>query len=117
MNRYSDLPILDLERLAMLEKNIGAALQRICEKFFIDCSAALDDLAEMVDSGNLEEARKLAHQMKGASVSLGLPRLESHFRTLEFAAAEGSGIPKDWYPAALLALEEAKEGVEQRNHV
>lgn len=99
----------------MLEKNIGAALQRICEKFFIDCAAALEDLSEWIDAGKLEEVRKLAHQMKGASVSLGLPRLESHFRTLEFAAAEGSGIPKDWYAAAVMALEDAKKGIDQRN--
>lgn len=99
----------------MLEKNIGSALQRICEKFFVDCSAALDNLSALVSSDQLEETRKLAHQMKGASVSLGLPRLESHFREIEEAAANGTGLPPDWLQTARSALDEAESGIAERN--
>lgn len=114
MNLYSDAPILDVARLDMLEKNVGPALHRICERFLSDCANALENLAVTIQAKNHEETRKLAHQMKGASVSLGLPRLEFCFRYLEETARAGSEIPEYWHGATVRCLEDVTKALEAR---
>jgi HPt (histidine-containing phosphotransfer) domain-containing protein len=98
-----------------LEKNVGPALARICDRYFDTCAAALEKLSALIPDGDPVEIRALSHQMKGASSSLGLPGMEHWFRLLEYAARDGTGIPEHWHLNAVIRLEQTRLALKQRS--
>lgn len=87
-----DLEILDGARFEMLSGSIGPALERIVEKYLSDCGFHLETLHALIAEANYDRVRSVAHQLKGASSSLGLLRLEQGFSQLESCAAQRLGL-------------------------
>lgn len=75
--------------------NIPDALKRLdgdehlyanlLQLFMEDHAHALEDLRALVDSGDLKQARELAHSLKGAAGNLGAPALQTTASALEQA--------------------------------
>ena len=87
-----DLEILDGARFEMLSGSIGPALEPIVEKYLSDCGFHLETLHALIAEANYDRVRSVAHQLKGASSSLGLLRLEQGFSQLESCAAQRLGL-------------------------
>lgn len=84
-----ELPVLDP---AWLERMLGARpdfVRRLFEVFLADEPARVAAMAQAIDQGDLELLRHLAHSLKGASATLGMPRVSAACRELEFAARDG----------------------------
>jgi HPt (histidine-containing phosphotransfer) domain-containing protein len=58
--------------------------------FIIDGQVQIDNLKTAIKDSNTEEARRIAHTLKGSSANLGVNVLSESCRVLEQKAAEGS---------------------------
>lgn len=77
---------------AVMERLGGdeAALDRLLGKFlaaYRDSAAKIDELAR---SGNLDEARRIAHSAKGAAANLGLAGIRRAAADIERSLASGN---------------------------
>lgn len=63
--------------------------RRLFTVFLDDEPARVQALGKAIAEGDLEAIRYLAHSLKGASATLGMPRVSAACRDLEFAAREG----------------------------
>lgn len=107
-------PIVDSQRIHLLQQTIGEKLAPIVALYFKDCSENLKKLLDLIDAGESEEVGKLAHQMKGAALSLGLLELQELFRTVETSARNGKPLAHDVQSTMTEALERARSVMMQR---
>jgi HPt (histidine-containing phosphotransfer) domain-containing protein len=83
MNPFSENKVLDLPRLRSLYYLLGASLRPLVVRFFEDCSESLESITLGIARNDAERVRKIVHQMKGASSSIGLKQLEAWFSAAE----------------------------------
>lgn len=107
-------PALDESRLETLLNAIGDKLPPIVAIYLDDCSGNLDKLDDLIQQGEMEEVRKLAHQMKGASLTLGLLELQDLFRNLEQAAKVTPASCRQWHTETLAAFQRARSAMWDR---
>lgn len=100
-------PVVDDQRINVLQETIGDKLAPIVALYFKDCSENLVKLQDLVKHGQCEEVGKLAHQMKGAALSLGLIELQELFRNVEASAKSGNLQPQEWQASIPEALQRA----------
>lgn len=65
------------------------ALVALVDGFFSDIDRQLPQLSAALAAGELEQARRLAHAMKGSTGSIGASRLSQRFRAVELALRGG----------------------------
>jgi signal transduction histidine kinase/DNA-binding response OmpR family regulator len=102
---FSAVPGLNVEKgLNALNGNTGAYL-RILRRFLDSRVTEMDRLSASLRAGDLENARILAHGLKGAAGNLGADMVESRARELENALKQGCGAVEVEAVAALLSRE------------
>ncbi|HWR03342.1 MAG TPA: Hpt domain-containing protein, partial [Humidesulfovibrio sp.] len=80
---------IDPEWLARMQRTKPAFLCELFSMFLVDEPKRLAALAFCVNAADMEQARYLAHSIKGAAATLGLIPLRDAARELEFAARDG----------------------------
>lgn len=98
----------------MLQQTIGDKLAPIVALYFKDCSENQVKLLDLIHAGESEEVGKLAHQMKGAALSLGLLELQELFRTVEASARNGAPQAHDLQSTITEALKRARRVMMER---
>ena len=96
---------LDLQRLAQLRADIGdRGVRTIIEAFLADLLRKIPEISVLVRTGRQSEASRMAHSIRGISLSLGLVRFGSQLQEIEDqtkAGAEAGLAPLlDLLPAA-----------------
>jgi two-component system, sensor histidine kinase and response regulator len=79
----------------------------LLQLFMEDHAHALENLHALVDSGDLKQARELAHSLKGAAGNLGAPGLQTAASALEQAL---KGEERALLPDLLASLASAEKG-------
>lgn len=113
MNQPPSPPLLDSSRFETLLANVGPELRRIFDSFFVQCAEAIDALSAGNISGDIEQARGIAHKMKGSCSSLGLSRLEASFRDLETDCRNGKPVAANWHTAVARHLEDSRQEIDR----
>lgn len=99
-------------QLAVLEGSSPGILRRLVESFIARQSRAVADSDQLLQAGNTEGLRMMAHSLKGTAASLGATTLALHAGRIEHAAGHGQhdvceqllrALP-DEFDAAVLAL-------------
>lgn len=80
---------LDESLFEELRSILDTEFPNLIHTFIQDSGQRLNDLREAFGRGQVEDVRKAAHSLKGASSNLGLLRLAEECRLLEDAAREG----------------------------
>ncbi|MFA7240407.1 MAG: response regulator [Sulfuricellaceae bacterium] len=88
-------PMDGIDARAGLRNHMGreAFYLRILRIFRRDFGDADNRMCELVERGELVEARRLAHSIKSGAASIGAPAFSEHARELELALAEGRATP------------------------
>ena len=71
----SGLPILDAAMLAEVSAGDEAVVAELASLFTLESSRHVDELAPAVAARDVHAVRRLAHSLKGASLSIGADRL------------------------------------------
>lgn len=81
-------PVLDP---AWLERMLARPdfARHLFEVFLADEPARVEAMGKAIADGDMEKLRFLAHSLKGASATLGMPRVSSACRELEQASKAG----------------------------
>lgn len=82
-------PVLDPDWLERMLAKRPDFVRRLFEVFLADEPARVAAMAQAIAKGDLEQLRHLSHSLKGASATLGMPRVSAACRELEMAAREG----------------------------
>lgn len=85
--------------------------RRLFEVFLADEPARVEAMGKAIAGGDLDSLRHLAHSLKGASATLGMPRVSAACRELELAAREGR---TEAFPAMLSQVASEMEAVYAR---
>jgi len=84
--------LLDLEQLrelADLEDTSGEwNLSTLFELFALDASEALERMRELAHNGDSQALVRMAHRLKGSSVSIGATGFSRHCREIELGAGQ-----------------------------
>lgn len=95
LNEFSGISGFNLQKA---EINLGPAKNGLVKKtlckFVADYANALDDLIELVETAQFEEATRLAHTVKGLTETLGLEVSETFRRIEESLLRDASNLPK-----------------------
>jgi len=87
--------LLDLEQvraLADLEDTSGEwNLSKLFELFAFDASEALERMDELARSGDAQALERMAHRLKGSSVSIGAAGFSRDCREIELGAGRADG--------------------------
>ncbi len=85
----TDIPILDLEtaagRLRLPQEVLAGILGNFVEKY----RAVAADMSSLIQAGELDQAERLAHSLKGLAATLGAAILEAPAAELEAAIPAG----------------------------
>ncbi|HTI73064.1 MAG TPA: Hpt domain-containing protein [Candidatus Limnocylindria bacterium] len=104
------------ETLATLASELGSeSVVELIEAYLADTPARLDEIAQMMASGDQTALRRAAHSLKGSSSIFGVHAIEKAALALEIAAANGdkSNQPAlfarltELYPAVQAELQQA----------
>jgi hypothetical protein len=98
--------VLDMALLGRLLEFLGQDLKSIYVSYFNECATALDSLDVESDKGSLFRAGRIAHQMLGASSTLGMLGLAASFAAVGESVANQQLPRSEWIKEtrALLAL-------------
>ncbi len=113
MNPVSENKVLDLPRLRLLDRVLEASLRPLVFCFFEDCSESLESLTLGIAGDDAERVRKIVHQMKGASASIGLTQLEAWFSAAENGMSENAFPSNEEIAEASRLLDEAKREIDR----
>ena len=86
------LPGLDVEAGIASASGNRRLYRRLLGKFTAQYAAAPETLRRWLDAGRVEEARQLAHTIKGAAATLGANDLHPAVRALETAETYSTGV-------------------------
>ncbi len=75
---------------------LGQDLKAIYENYFKECATSIDLLEKESAGGNLLRAGRIAHQMLGASSTLGMLGLAAAFAAVGEAAADQRLPRQEW---------------------
>lgn len=92
----SELPLLDRGLLERLAAYLGSGLESIYGNYSRDCTAAIDLLEIEAAGGDFDRISQIAHQMLGASLTLGMARLASAFAVADEAAKNRQVPQQEW---------------------
>ena len=106
--------IIDEARIKLLQDTIGEKLVPIITLYFKDCSEKLDHLRALIHDDRADEVGKLAHQMKGAALSIGFVEIQNLFMELESDAKRGHPLPHDWHSKISTALQRTRAVISER---
>lgn len=82
-------PVLDLQVLASLETQLGAAVDKIVDALVEDLPVYLESLQAALFQGDIKAIADVAHTIKGSTGNIGALRLVEYSRTLEEQARGG----------------------------
>lgn len=114
-DRPSALPVLDLDHLTSLEKFLDQDLTFIATEFTKSCESAIDAMSVAAAEGDPVRVRQLAHQMLGASRSLGMLQLAAAFAVAENKFHPDDLLTEDWFEATRRLVETAREMIAKRS--
>lgn len=108
------LPVLDPERLMELEKFLDQNLTSIAAEFLKNCDQAIEAMAVAVAADDPVQVRRIAHQMLGASQSLGMLQLAATFARVADDSPQADRLDDAWFESTRCLLEAAREAVAGR---
>jgi HPt (histidine-containing phosphotransfer) domain-containing protein len=82
--------IIDIDVLNELKEIMEDDFDELISIFISDGQVQIDNLKKAIDSSNVDDARRIAHTLKGSSANLGVLDLSETCKQLEHKAAEGS---------------------------
>jgi HPt (histidine-containing phosphotransfer) domain-containing protein len=92
----SEVPLLDRGLSEGLAAFLGLRLGSIYGAYSRDCAAAIDLLEIEAAGGDFQRIGQIAHQMLGASLTLGMVRLASAFAVADEAAKDCQVPQQEW---------------------
>ena len=95
---------LDLNALQDLKDIMEAEYETLVNTFITDSERKLEEMGQVVEAGDPETLRKLAHSLKGSSSNVCALKLSELARELEAMGKEGETSGAD-YALAQLKLE------------
>ena len=99
--QVDEVPLINDEAQTVLKDELGEdILITLLHTFFRNVDRSMPELQQAVAAHNLEEAERLAHDIKGSAANLGLSRITKMASRLEADAKEGLVAPNS---AQLLA--------------
>lgn len=84
-NPLPSLPGFALDKALQRMRGRQAMLERLLASFSNSHADSPNDLEQFIQNGDLENAQRLAHQMKGAAANVGAERLSETAATIEMA--------------------------------
>ena len=111
----ADIPGLNLQLGLKAVRDKQPLFMRLLQTFVSSHSNDSAAIAAALDSGQTNEAERLAHSLKGASVTLGLLDIHENAKALEAAIREKLPAPQIAHQQALLAdqLEQTTNALNQ----
>ena len=91
-----ELPLLDRALLKGLVAYLGSGLEAIYGNYARECAASLDLLELEAAGGDFHRIGQIAHQMLGASLTLGMVRLAAAFAVVDEAAGNRQVPQQEW---------------------
>lgn len=82
-------PYLDEELFEELRSILDSEFPTLIRTFVQDSGVRVDEVRAAFEHGRVDDVRKAAHSLKGASANLGLAQLAEECRVLEESAREG----------------------------
>jgi len=108
------MPIINLDTLNELKQIMADDFDELISIFISDSQIQVDNLRHAINSGNIDDTRRIAHTLKGSSANLGLTILSESCRLLEHKAAESSLENADEILAQIISdYEAAKKTLEE----
>ena len=83
-------PYLDEELFEELRSILDGEFPTLIRTFVQDSGLRVDEVQAAFAQGRIDDVRKAAHSLKGASANLGLAQLAEQCRQLEEAARDGA---------------------------
>lgn len=114
-DRPSALPVLDQDHLRSLEKFLDIDLTFIATEFTKNCGVAIDAMSLAAAEDNPVRVRQIAHQMFGASHSLGMLQLAEAFAVAENKFHSDDLLAENWFEATRRLLETACDLITKRS--
>jgi HPt (histidine-containing phosphotransfer) domain-containing protein len=108
-------PIFDPSRLATLEAFLNQDLTPIALSFLKECGTSVESMERAWAEGDLKQIRHHAHQMRGASSSLGMLQLAAAFTYAENESDSNHPLPYEWFAATARLVAAACEMVAKRS--
>ena len=93
LTRWTTIPLLDEEQISLLHEALGAdEFKAIYSDFPTAACAGLASVEIAVLQGDLDQAKRAAHAMKGVASSFGAERLASIACCIELEAESIAGL-------------------------
>lgn len=106
--------VLDDHYLAFLEEFLGQDLTPLVTAFAAECAQAMTALSQAAENADFDRVRQIAHQMVGASNSLGLRPLAAAFEDAETQFHSQDFLAEDWFQATRQLLESLNQTIASR---
>ena len=102
------------QQLVELDDGALGLVEEMYQIFRDDTPSRIKALGEAIQAGNLTEMGDVAHAIKGASATMGAPRVRSVALALETAGRKGVGEvqPAELFPILEAEFQKALEGLE-----
>ena len=85
--------ILDRQALQELREDLEDDFEEFVRKFLTTGRESIAEINEYLQSGATEEARRIAHSLKGSAGYLGAVKLSTQLENLQQMAAKGGADP------------------------
>ena len=69
-------------------------LSEVMDDFLVEIPEKIDLIAQMLSDGNIPEAMRFAHQLKGSAATFGFTGISARARDLEQACIAGRPVPE-----------------------
>jgi len=97
-------PLIDREALDSLFEMLGDDVFDIIDKFIVHVPVQLKSLSDALQQGNFESVKRITHQLKSSSASLGVISFSMLCQTLENEAVKGKEEQVTQYLEAMRSL-------------
>ena len=100
-----ELKSIDKNALLELKDLLEDEFQELIETYIADTNAKLDETRECLRTSNIDQTRRLAHSVKGASVNIGVVKLGELCSQIEQSAIENNiSICRELFDSAIAEL-------------
>ncbi len=81
---------IDKRALLELKELLEDEFEELIETYISDTSTKLNEIKESLDDSDIDQTRKLAHSIKGASVNIGVMKLSALCSQIEESAIDNA---------------------------
>lgn len=109
----SELKGIDIEKGLKATANNEKLFRRLLGKFTENQKNFEEEFSHFIDKGDLQEAAKTAHTLKGLAANLGMTALQEAALGLEMACKENSGDTEVHFDLVLQQLDTVFDSLRQ----